>query len=101
MKIEMDKDFRGNAYIVHNEEVLLSYSGGFADLANKIPNTLNTRFASASMGKTFVAVGILQLNLIVYNDLLKYLTNTNKCSVLWVCFLYPKFGNRKHCEGYH
>ena len=59
MKIEMDKDFRGNAYIVHNEELLLSYSGGFADLANEIPNTLNIRFATASMGKTFVAVGIL------------------------------------------
>ena len=61
MKTEMDKDFRGNAYIIQNEELLLSYSGGFADLANEIPNTLNTRFASASMGKTFVAVGILQL----------------------------------------
>ena len=61
MKVEMDKDFRGNAYIVHNDEVILSYSGGFSDLANEIPNTLNTRFATASMGKTFVAVGILQL----------------------------------------
>ena len=61
MKVEMDKDFRGNAYIVHNDEVILSYSGGFSDMANEIPNTLNTRFATASMGKTFVAVGILQL----------------------------------------
>ena len=49
MKTEMDKDFRGNAYIVQNEELLLSYSGGFADLANEIPNTLNTRFATASI----------------------------------------------------
>ena len=61
MRIAMDKDFRGNTYIIQNEDVLLNYSGGFADLANEIPNTLNTRFASASMGKTFVAVGILQL----------------------------------------
>ena len=58
--MEMDKDFRGNAYIV-KKEVLLNYSGGFADLANEIPNTIETRFASASMSKTFVAVGILQL----------------------------------------
>ena len=58
---EIDKDFRGNAYIIQDEEVLLSYSGGFADLANEIPNTIETRFASASMGKTVVAVGILQL----------------------------------------
>ena len=57
----MDKDFKGNAYIIKGDEVLLNYSGGFADLSNEIPNTLKTRFASASMGKTFVAVGILQL----------------------------------------
>ena len=57
----MDKEFRGNAYIVKAGEVLLNYSGGFADIANEIPNTFETRFESASMGKTFVAVGILQL----------------------------------------
>ena len=57
----MDINFRGNAYIVKDSEVLLNYSGGFADLANEIPNTIDTRFACASMGKTFVAVGILQL----------------------------------------
>ena len=39
----------------------MNYIGGFADIANGIPNTFETRFASASMGKTFVAVGILQL----------------------------------------
>ncbi|MCR4657757.1 MAG: beta-lactamase family protein [Lachnospiraceae bacterium] len=61
MKIEIDTAFRGNAYIIQNDTVLLDYSGGFADLANEIPNTFETRFASASMGKTFVAVGILQL----------------------------------------
>ena len=61
MKAEMDNDFRGNAYIIQNGEVLLNYSGGYADMANEIPNTIETRFASASMGKTFVAVGILQL----------------------------------------
>ena len=59
--ITMDKEFRGNAYIIKDGDVLLNYSGGFADLANEIPNTIDTRFASASMGKSFVAVGILQL----------------------------------------
>ena len=39
----------------------MNYIGGFADIANEIPNTFETRFASASMGKTFIAVGILQL----------------------------------------
>ena len=61
MGFEIDKNFRGNAYIVKVQEILLDYSGGFADLANEIPNTFETRFASASMGKTFVAVGILAL----------------------------------------
>ena len=61
MKIDMDQNFRGNAYIIKNGEVLLDYCGGFADLANEIPNTPETRFACASMSKTFVAVGILQL----------------------------------------
>ena len=60
-KIEIDKDFRGVVYVVKKDEVLCDYCGGFADLANEIPNTIDTRFASASMGKTFVAVGILQL----------------------------------------
>jgi CubicO group peptidase (beta-lactamase class C family) len=41
--------------------VLYESSSGFADLANEIPNTMDTRFATASVGKTFVAVGILQL----------------------------------------
>ena len=57
----MDKEFRGNAYIVRDGEVLCEYSGGFADLSNEIPNTIDTRFACASMSKSFVAVGILQL----------------------------------------
>ena len=57
----MDNNFRGNAYIVTDDEVLLEYCGGYADLANEIPNTIETRFACASMSKTFVAVGILQL----------------------------------------
>ena len=53
--------FRGNVIIVRNGEVLCEYSNGFSDLANEIPNTVDTRFATASAGKTFVAVGILQL----------------------------------------
>lgn len=57
----INADFRGNVYVVQGENVLLEYVGGFADLANRIPNTLETKFASASAGKVFVAVGILQL----------------------------------------
>ena len=57
----INENFRGTAYIVQNDRVLCKYSGGFADLANEIPNTFETSFACASMSKTFVAVGILQL----------------------------------------
>lgn len=54
-------DFRGNVYIVQDGRVLYKSVTGLADLSNEIPNTLETRFASASAGKVFVAVGILQL----------------------------------------
>lgn len=57
----IDEGFRGNILIVRKGAVLYESSSGFADLANEIPNTMDTRFATASAGKTFVAVGILQL----------------------------------------
>ena len=56
-----DANFRGNIYVVQEGRVICERSSGYADLPNKIPNTLDTRFASASAGKVFVAVGILQL----------------------------------------
>lgn len=57
----IDTDFRGNVYIVQDNKVLYENAAGFADLANEIPNSLDTKFASGSAGKVFVAVGILQL----------------------------------------
>lgn len=54
-------NFRGNIYIVQDNNVLCENVTGFADLANEVPNTIETKFASASAGKIFVAVGILQL----------------------------------------
>lgn len=61
LKEALDSNFRGNVYIVQNDNVLCERVAGFADLPNEVPNTLQTRFASASAGKVFVAVGILQL----------------------------------------
>ena len=63
MNIEemIDVNFRGNILIVQNGKVLFERENGFADLPNEIPNTIETKFASASAGKVFVAVGILQL----------------------------------------
>ena len=71
---EIDKDFRGNAYIVQNGETICSHSSGYADIANRLPNTFDTRFACASMSKTFVAVGILHFiekGRLSFNDALK------------------------------
>ena len=63
MNIEavIDQQFRGNIYIVQNAGVIYERESGFADLPNEVPNTRETKFASASAGKVFVAVGILQL----------------------------------------
>ena len=61
MKEIVDNNFRGIVYVVQNDKVLCESVTGYADLPNEIPNTLETRFASASAGKVFVAVGILQL----------------------------------------
>ena len=57
----LDKNFRGNIYILKDEKVICNFSNGYADLPNEIPNTLETKFASASAGKVFIAVAILQL----------------------------------------
>ena len=57
----IDNNFRGIVYVVLDEKVLCESVTGYADLPNKVPNTSDTRFASASAGKVFVAVGILQL----------------------------------------
>ncbi len=57
----INPEFRGAAYILQNNEVVLEHVSGYRDYANELPNTIDTKFASASAGKVFVAVGILQL----------------------------------------
>lgn len=56
-----EENFRGCVHVVKNGETIFSAACGYADLPNHIPNTMATRFATASAGKVFVAVGILQL----------------------------------------
>lgn len=56
-----DSNFRGNIYVIKDNEILYENVTGFADLANEVQNSLETKFASASAGKVFVAVAILQL----------------------------------------
>ena len=56
-----DNNFRGNIYVIKDNEILYENVTGFADLVNEVQNSLDTKFASASAGKVFVAVAILQL----------------------------------------
>ncbi|ULQ58625.1 beta-lactamase family protein [Brucepastera parasyntrophica] len=54
-------DFSGIVSVRKNKEVLFEKAFGYADLANKNPNTVETKFPTASAGKVFVATRILQL----------------------------------------
>lgn len=55
------KDFSGAVSIKKNGEVIFQDAYGYSDLPNKVYNEINTKFATASAGKVFVAVAILKL----------------------------------------
>jgi CubicO group peptidase (beta-lactamase class C family) len=55
------QDFSGAISIKKDNEIIVKNAYGYADINNKIPNEIDTKFATASAGKVFVAVGILQL----------------------------------------
>ncbi len=57
----IDPTFRGCVLITQNGTRLFAHASGYADLANERPNTLHTRFPTASAGKVFVAAAILKL----------------------------------------
>jgi CubicO group peptidase (beta-lactamase class C family) len=63
MELEMviENDIRGNVLVCQQNNIMIQKSYGYADLPNKMSNTYDTKFATASAGKVFVAVGILQL----------------------------------------
>ncbi|MDR1802293.1 MAG: beta-lactamase family protein [Treponema sp.] len=56
-----EQDFSGVISVRRDKEAIFQNSYGYADINNKIPNEIETKFATASAGKAFVAVGILQL----------------------------------------
>ena len=55
------QDFSGVISVRKDREIIVQNSYGYADINNKVPNEIDTKFATASAGKVFVAVGILQL----------------------------------------
>lgn len=71
MNIEnlFEKEFRGCTLVTEKNKVIIRKAFGYADLPNKILNDMDTKFATASAGKVFVAVGILQL---IERQLLNY-----------------------------
>jgi CubicO group peptidase (beta-lactamase class C family) len=57
----VDKDYSGVISIYRNEKALFKEAFGYADIPNKRPNQLHTKFAIASGSKIFTAVAILKL----------------------------------------
>jgi CubicO group peptidase (beta-lactamase class C family) len=53
-------DLSGVVLIARNDKVLVERAFGLADREAKIPNTLDTKFGLASVGKMFTAVAIAQ-----------------------------------------
>ncbi len=77
-------DFRGAAYVLQDDKVVVEHVSGYRDFVNELPNTIDTRFASASAGKVFVAAGILQLieaGKIQFDDTLEKLIKTDWKSI--------------------
>ena len=61
MKRIVPPSFRGCVLVRKNDEELLAVSQGFRDLANVLPNRLDTRFPTASAGKAFVGAAVMQM----------------------------------------
>jgi CubicO group peptidase (beta-lactamase class C family) len=55
------EDFSGAVVVSRDGNILLGKGLGFSDIPNQIYNTVDTKFQTASAGKVFVAVGIMQL----------------------------------------
>ncbi|MCW8985966.1 MAG: serine hydrolase, partial [Thermoanaerobaculales bacterium] len=58
---EVEGRFSGVVLITRGDEVLYSTARGYASRAWRIPNTLDTRFDTASITKLFTSTAILQL----------------------------------------
>ena len=54
-------DFSGVVSVLRNDQPLFRKAYGYADIPNQIPSEINTKFAIASGGKSFVALGIMKL----------------------------------------
>jgi len=55
------ENFNGAVLVSRDGNILFEKGFGFSDIPNQIKNTVDTKFQTASAGKFFVAVGIMQL----------------------------------------
>ncbi|MDC0722171.1 serine hydrolase domain-containing protein [Nannocystis bainbridge] len=60
-RLARDRQLSGVVVIAQDGAPIFSGAYGFADLANQVPNRVDTRFNLASMGKMFTGVAILRL----------------------------------------
>jgi len=56
-----NRDFSGVVLIGNSEEILTTYVSGYSDFTNKKEHTNDSKFAVASISKTFTSAGILKL----------------------------------------
>jgi CubicO group peptidase (beta-lactamase class C family) len=59
--LETVNEFSGRVLIIENGKVKLDKGYGYADLANKYPNTKNTQFCLSSTSKLFTGTAIIKL----------------------------------------
>jgi CubicO group peptidase (beta-lactamase class C family) len=57
----IENDFNGCISVMRGNSTVYRRVYGYSNLADKTPNTPDTKFATASAGKVFVAVAVLQL----------------------------------------
>ena len=57
----VENDFSGVVHLRHRGETIFAEASGFATPRWRVPNTLDTRFDTASITKLFTSVATLQL----------------------------------------
>lgn len=60
-QIAKNGDFNGGILVADKGKIVYQKGFGYADFANKISNTIDSRFNLASISKTFTSVAVLQL----------------------------------------
>ena len=60
-EMDAENEFNGAVLIAEHDRILFQQAYGYTDENKEVPNTVDTTFEIASMGKMFTAVSIMQL----------------------------------------